>query len=93
VIDLPRQRSRDKVVPVSIGLPISLMMRLDSELNWNQSRSKYVKSAILQKLENQFDFGSVPSKQLLGMILNRGIIEYEMYLILVKRAEEIEVQQ
>ena len=90
---MPRQRSRDKVVPVSIGLPISLMMRLDSELNWNQSRSKYVKSAILQKLENQFDFGSVPSKQLLGMILNRGIIEYEMYLILVKRAEEIEEQQ
>jgi len=50
---MPRPRSRDKVVPVSIGIPVSLMVKLDNELDWKQSRSKWVKSAIENKLNRK----------------------------------------
>ena len=89
----PRPRSRDKVVPVSIGIPVSLMMRLDNELDWKQSRSKWVKSAIISKLENDFDYGSIPSKQLCSMLFNRGIIDYAMFTLLCRQVEEIEAKQ
>jgi metal-responsive CopG/Arc/MetJ family transcriptional regulator len=89
----PRPRSRDKVVPVSIGIPVSLMIRLDNELDWKQSRSKWVKSAILQKLEGSFDFSSINSKQLLGMLHYRKIITTELLTSLVRRVEETEEPQ
>lgn len=89
----PRPRSRDKVVPVSIGIPVSLMMRLDNELNWKQSRSKWVKSAIIEKLDQSFDYGSIQTKQLIGMLHNRNIIDYELVTLLCQRVEEIEGEQ
>ncbi len=48
---MPRPRSKDKVVPVSIGIPSSLMMRLDNELDFQQSRSLWVADAIKRKFE------------------------------------------
>ena len=89
----PRPRSRDKVVPVSIGIPVSLMMRLDNELDWKQSRSKWVKSAILQKLDEQFDWGSVSSKRLLAILFNRNVIDHDRFTLLCQRAAEIEEEQ
>jgi len=84
---LPRPRSRDKVVPVSIALPISLMMRLDNELDWSQSRSRYVKSAIIQKLDESFDMDSIESKRLLAILYNREVISYELLTQLMKQVE------
>ncbi len=89
----PRPRSRDKVVPVSIGIPVSLMMRLDNELNWKQSRSKWVKSAILQKLDDQFDWDSIPSKRLLAILFNRNVIDHDRFTLLCQRVAEIEEEQ
>ena len=85
---MPRPRSRDKVVPVSIGLPISLMMRLDNELDWSQSRSRYVKSAIIQKLDESFDIDSIESKRLLAILYNREVISYELLTQLMMQVEE-----
>jgi len=73
---MPRRRSSDKVVPISIGLPTSLMMRLDEQLSYTQSRSLWVQSAIKQKLDNKINFDTVESKQLIGMLQYRGIISY-----------------
>ena len=89
----PRPRSRDKVVPVSIAIPVSLMMRLDNELDWKQSRSKWVKSAILQKLDDQFDWGSVSSKRLLAILFNRNVIDHDRFTLLCQRVAEIEEEQ
>ena len=89
----PRPRSRDKVVPVSIGIPVSLMIRLDNELDWRQSRSKWVKSAIIQKLDMQFDWDGVSSKRLLAILFNRRIIDHDRFTLLSKRVEEIEEEQ
>ena len=89
----PRPRSRDKVVPVSIGIPVSLMMRLDNELDWRQSRSKWVKSAIIRSLDDQFDWDSIESKRLLAILFNRGIIDHDRFTLLCQRAAEIEAEQ
>jgi len=89
----PRPRSRDKVVPVSIGIPVSLMIRLDNELDWKQSRSKWVKSAILQKLNDHFDFDSIPTRSLLNLLFTRKIIDYDLITLLRTRVAEIEEQQ
>jgi len=89
----PRPRSRDKVVPVSIGIPVSLMVRLDNELDWKQSRSKWVKSAIIQKLDDSFDWDEVHSKRLLAILANRDVISYELFTQLVKQVEETVEQQ
>ena len=90
---MPRPRSRDKVVPVSIGIPVSLMLRLDNELDWKQSRSRWVKSAILGKLDDDFDYTSIPSKQLCSMLYNRGVIDYDMFTLLCQRVVETAIEQ
>lgn len=90
---MPRPRSRDKVVPVSIGIPVSLMMRLDNELDWKQSRSKWVKSAIISKLDNQFDYDSLSSRFLIRELQMRNIISTELLTSLMMRVEEIEAEQ
>ena len=72
---------------------MSLMIRLDNELDWKQSRSKWVKSAILQKLEGSFDFNSIHSKQLLGMLHYRKIITTELLTSLLTRVEETVEEQ
>lgn len=88
----PRPRSRDKVVPVSIGIPVSLMMRLDNELDWKHSRSKWVKNAILAKLDAHNDesqiIAELESKRLLVLLLNRGVIDYALFTTLAKQVEE-----
>ena len=91
----PRPRSRDKVVPVSIGIPVSLMMRLDNELSWKQSRSKWVKLAITDKLDKQegMNWDNIPSKRLLAILLNRNVIDYDRFTLLCQRVAEIEEEQ
>jgi len=69
------------------------MMRLDNELDWSQSRSRYVKSAIIQKLDDSFDYSSILTSQLIGMLHHRNIISTELLTSLMMRAEEIEVEQ
>lgn len=91
----PRPRSRDKVVPVSIGIPVSLMMRLDNELDYKQSRSRWVKSAIVSKLEQDsaFDVSTLSNLRLLVLLHNRGVITYELFTQLKLRVEEIASEQ
>jgi hypothetical protein len=69
------------------------MMRLDNELDWKQSRSKWVKSAILQKLDDQFDWDSISSKRLLAILFNRNVIDHDRFTLLCQRAAEIEEEQ
>ena len=70
-------------MPISIGIPVSLMMRLDDELDWQQSRSRWVKSAILGKLDAHSDesqvISSLSDMRLLTILFNRHVINWEMY--------------
>jgi len=48
---MSRPRSTDKSIPISVALPGSLVRRLDQELSFRSSRSKYVAKAIKNHLD------------------------------------------
>ena len=84
----PRPRARDKVVPVIIGIPLSLMMRLDRELDWKQSRSRWVQQAIIAKLDAHEDeyevITNLSSLRLCAILFNRQVISLGMFETLQK---------
>ena len=87
---MSRPRSTDPSVAMSIAVPQSLKTRLDQELSYTQSRSKWVCHAIKEKLSQEFDYDSISDVQLIGMLHARNIIEDEMVTLLKMRVVEIE---
>ena len=87
---MSRPRSTDPSVALSIAVPQSLKTRLDQELSYKQSRSKWVCHAINEKLNQDFDYSSIPTNQLLGMLHARNIITTDLLTSLLMRVEEIE---
>jgi len=76
---------------------MSLHHRLENKISYTQSRSKWVKNAILAKLdahENESQIiAELESKRLLVILLNRGVIDYALFTTLAKQVEETEEQQ
>jgi len=91
--NMSRPRSTDPSVALSIAVPQSLKTRLDQELSYTQSRSKWVCHAINEKLNQEFDYTSIPTNQLLGMLHARNVVDYELFTLLKTRVEEIEAGQ
>ena len=87
---MSRPRSTDPSVALSIAVPQSLKTRLDQELSYKQSRSKWVCHAIKEKLEQEFDVSSIPTQQLLGMLHYRNVIDTDLLTSLRMRVVEIE---
>ena len=96
---MSRPRSTDPSVPISIAVPTSLKRRLEQELAYTSSRSYWVCEAIKAKLaynkkqkelEKQFDYTTISSNQLLGMLHARNIIQDDSFRLLMTRVEEIE---
>lgn len=88
---MSRPRSTDPSVALSIAVPQSLKTRLDQELSYTSSRSKWVCTAIKEKLSQQFDFDSISTKQLLGMLHARNIIDDELvYALQMKEVSLLE---
>lgn len=90
---MSRPRSTDPSVALSIAVPQSLKTRLDQELSYKQSRSKWVCHAIKEKLNQEFDYTSIPTNQLLGMLHARNVITTELLTSLMMRVAEIEELQ
>jgi len=61
------------------------MMRLNNELSYTQSRSLWVQGAIKTKLDGDYDYSSIPTKNLLGMLHYREIISYELLQTLLEK--------
>ena len=79
-----RKRSTNKSVPISVSLPGSLVTRLDQELSYQASRSKYVQVAIenrLKQLENS-SVSEASSRQLMAALMARKDITNQLRLIL-----------
>ena len=80
---MSRRRSTDKHQPLTISVPSSMMSRLDQELSYKQSRSKWVQQAIKAKLDAHEDESQVISSlsdlRLLTIMFNRHVINWEMY--------------
>jgi len=96
---MSRPRSTDPSVALSIAVPQSLKTRLDQELSYKQSRSRWVCHAIKEKLvchaikeklNQEFDYDSIQTRQLIGMLHARKVITTELLTSLMMRVEEIE---
>lgn len=96
---MSRRRVADKTIPVSIGLPQSLLDRLNSQLDWQQSRSRWVKNAIVAKLDAYDDESQIISelsdKRLIVLLFNRNIInwfEFEQLIAKLQAGETVTKQ-
>ena len=90
---MSRPRSTDPSVPLSIAVPTSLKNLLDQKLDYTSSRSRWVVSAIKEKLTKKFDYDSIETTQLINLLFTRNIIDYELVTLLRMRVEEIEEAQ
>ena len=85
---MSRPRSTDPGVPITISIPNSLKMRLDKELSWKQSRSKWVTGAIKAKFLDMeaFNMGDVSNLRLIhvfharicGCVASESCVKMEM---------------
>lgn len=93
---MSRPRSTDKHQPLTISVPGSLMKRLDQELSYKQSRSKWVQRAILAKLDAYNDESQIiqelSSLRLCAILLNRQVISPGMFESLQKVIEAGEIK-
>ena len=81
---MSRKRSTDKSIPISVALPGSLVKRLDQELSYQASRSKYVSKAIENRL-NEMQSSAVSeasSRQLMAALMARKDITNQLRTIL-----------
>ena len=78
---MSRPRSADPGVPITISIPNSLKMRLDKELSWKQSRSKWVTKAIEAKFLDMaaFDMSDISNARLIHVFHSRicGCMSHE----------------
>ncbi len=81
---MSRKRSIDKSIPISVALPSSLVRRLDQELDYTSSRSKYVANAIENRL-NEMQSSAVSeasTRQLMAALRARPDISKQLFTIL-----------
>ena len=81
---MSRKRSIDKSIPISVALPSSLVRRLDQELDYTSSRSKYVAKAIENRL-NEMQSSAVSeasTRQLMAALRARPDISKQLFTIL-----------
>ena len=81
---MSRKRSIDKSIPISVALPSSLVRRLDQELDYTSSRSKYVAKAIENRL-NELSSNAVSeasTRQLIAALRARPDISKQLFTIL-----------
>ena len=77
---MSRKRSTDKSIPISVALPGSLVRRLDQELKYTASRSKYVAKAIENRLGEMASSSTLemPTSQLMGVLHARPDISPQL---------------
>jgi len=81
---MSRKRSIDKSIPISVALPSSLVRRLDQELSYTSSRSKYVARAIQNRLDeiSSSAVSEASTRQLMAALMARKDITNQLRLIL-----------
>ena len=77
---MSRRRSSNPTTAISITLPRSLLDQIDDQLTRTQSRSAWLAAAARTKLaENRMTVEDADSKQLLAVLVNRGVMSMEAF--------------
>jgi len=81
---MSRKRSIDKSIPISVALPGSLVRRLDQELDYTSSRSKYVAKAIQNRLDEiqSSAVSDASTRQLMAALHGRKDLSKQLQTIL-----------
>jgi metal-responsive CopG/Arc/MetJ family transcriptional regulator len=81
---MSRKRAIDKSIPISVALPGSLVKRLDQELSYQASRSKYVAIAIENRLGEMKSsaVSEASTRQLIAALRARPDISKQLFTIL-----------
>jgi len=94
-----RRRVKEKHIPMSLSMPYALIQRVDRQLSFKQSRSKWVQGAIQAKLESQDrgidDLEHLPIKTLfaeLTMRLDKNTNAYKFVRAALQSVETEEGQ-
>ena len=57
---------------MSLSMPYALIQRVDSQLSYKSSRSKWVQNAIIQKLDENIDLSLITSMRLMKELYFRN---------------------
>lgn len=81
---MSRKRSTDKAIPISVALAGSLVRRLDQELSYQASRSKYVAKSIENRLDEMESsaVSEASTRQLMAALHSRTDISKQLKTIL-----------
>lgn len=82
-----RRRVKEKHVPMSLSMPYRLIQRVEKELSFKQSRSKWVQGAIEAKLNYDIDYDAISTKKLLILLTNRDVITPETLKVMLQSVE------
>ena len=85
---MSRRRSTNPRIPIHVTLKRSTIDKLDEHLKYNQSRSKFIDVAILEKLQAFDEVEKLSSKDMLFELMFRGVIKHGMYNVLVESISE-----
>jgi metal-responsive CopG/Arc/MetJ family transcriptional regulator len=82
-----RRRVKEKHIPMSLSVPYRLIQRVEEQLGYKQSRSKWVQGAIQAKLDMEIDWSLIESERLLRLLLARGIINLDTFKVMLRSVE------
>jgi len=92
VVTMGRRRVKEKHVPMSLSMPYRMVMRVDSCLEYKQSRSKWVQGAIKAKLEDE-SIINLSSYDLLMELQGRKIIDSTELKLFISRLQSVETEE
>ena len=72
---------------MSLSIPLRLVQRMDEEISHRTSRSKWVQHAIREKLNQDIDWSQITTKELLIILVNRGVITVETLRVMLQSVE------
>ena len=79
------RRAKNRTVKMSITVPLNIFNDLERTLSYTQSRSKFISSAIDEKLNGSegFSVDEASTKQLMAAILQRDDIDATLKALLL----------
>ncbi len=79
------RRSSDPSIKFSISIPTSLNNKLERHLSYDQSRSRFISSAIQEKLEGDVAPGvtELTTRQVMAVLVNRKDVDPSLEVTLL----------
>jgi len=92
-----RRRVNEKHIPMSLSMPYALIQRVDKQLSYKASRSKWVQNAIIQKLDENIDLSQISDMRLMKELFFReecnDFLKRQIKLIIFPNLSDDEIEK